>query len=396
MACTMNKKDLKRDCVKNGLYSTPAINDKLYLHYKGYNRIENLEEYTGLKALWLEGNGFTKIEGLEAQTLMRSLYLQENVIDKIEGLESLTLLDSLNLSKNFITKIENLGHMKELTSLNLAHNKISSVEGIRHLLEIPSLQSVDLQHNKLEDAEVLDVFEQMPDLRVLYLMGNNCVKNIKNYRRAVVSRCKQLKYLDERPVFEEERRRTDAWAAALNCEGGSIEAAQAAEREELDKIREEKRATDDRNHAAFTALVREGVELRRAREGAGFAGDSDSGVEEGKDINPFSGETIVPVPENPELTRLREERWGAKATAGADLESSAALQLPLPPAHARAPVPANSARGGVEDNDIWGDVPLMPPSAEGEVMPPLPPAPPASGASRAAASSSNVDLCELD
>ena len=49
----MNKKDLKRDCVKNGLYSTPAINDKLYLHYKGYNRIENLEEYTGLKALWL-------------------------------------------------------------------------------------------------------------------------------------------------------------------------------------------------------------------------------------------------------------------------------------------------------------------------------------------------------
>ena len=128
---TMDKKEMKRDCVKNGMYSTPAINDKLYLHYKGYSKIENLEEYTGVKALWLEGNGFSKIEGLDNQTEVRSLYLHENCIDKIENLEAQVNVDTLNLSKNFITKIENLSHMTQMTSLNLAHNKISTAEGVR-------------------------------------------------------------------------------------------------------------------------------------------------------------------------------------------------------------------------------------------------------------------------
>ena len=83
----MTKKLLREICKKDQMYSTPEYNDKLFLHYKGFAEIANLEEYTGLRALWLEGNGLTRITGLEQLHELRTLYLQENSIETIEGLE---------------------------------------------------------------------------------------------------------------------------------------------------------------------------------------------------------------------------------------------------------------------------------------------------------------------
>ena len=83
----MTAQRLREVCKKNDLYRTPAVNDKLYLHYEGFSEINGiaLGEYTGLKCLWLQGNGISKIKGMERLVHMRTLCLHENVIEKIEG-----------------------------------------------------------------------------------------------------------------------------------------------------------------------------------------------------------------------------------------------------------------------------------------------------------------------
>ncbi|XP_070986236.1 dynein axonemal assembly factor 1-like [Oncorhynchus clarkii lewisi] len=210
----MTKTFLKDHCKQNKLYMTPRLNDTLYLHFKGFSTIENLEEYTGLKCLWLECNGLLRIQNLHAQTDLRCLFLHQNLIHNLENLEPLSKLCTLNVCNNYIRTIENIACLPDLGTLQIAHNKLQTVGDVEHLSQCLSLSVLDMSHNLLDDPDILTVLERMPELRVLNLMGNEVIKKIPYYRKTMIIRLKQLTYLDDRPVFPKDRACAEAWGTA--------------------------------------------------------------------------------------------------------------------------------------------------------------------------------------
>ena len=242
------KKLLRSD--PQNYYSVPNLNEVLYIHYLGAERIECLEEFTDLRVIYLEGNCISEIEGLDNQEKLRCLYLHENLIKKIENLGNQEQLVSLNLSDNLISKIENLHKNPNLESLQLKRNRIgiNGLSDISELARYKKLSSLDLSNNYIDCEnweDFVKVFEQMDSLAVLYLQNNPIINKIPNYRKTMVARLKGLKYLDDRPVFDEDRR----FAEAFYHHGPE------AERQERKKFKEEEEEKHLRNHLAFKQML---------------------------------------------------------------------------------------------------------------------------------------------
>merc|ERR1712216_524294 len=85
------------------------------------------------------------------------------------------------------------------------------------------------------------------------LKGNPVLRNIPNYRKTVIASLPDLKYLDDRPVFEEDRRYAEAFVAA-GLEGG---------RGMRRIIKKEKEEYHTRQLVAFQRMMAEGKERKR-------------------------------------------------------------------------------------------------------------------------------------
>lgn len=228
-------------------YRTEELNDKLYLHYGGYAKLQNLEGFTGLKTLYAECNALESVEGLENCLEIRSLFLQENCFRKMTGIGRFKECWSLNLSSNFLEKIDEVRDLPKLNTLLVPKNRIG-FNGVDDLLDLvgSNVSCLDLQDNKIDDPEILpEVLMRMPNLSCLYLKGNPVTKKIPNYRKTVTACLRGLKYLDDRPVFPEDRR----YAEAFN-RGGMEE-----ERAERKRFKQEKDEQHRRNMENFKSMV---------------------------------------------------------------------------------------------------------------------------------------------
>lgn len=241
-------KAIMESCVKNQLYTIPELNEVLYLHFGGYQKIANLEPYCNLTSIWLNNNAIYEIEGLDTLTNLVCLYLQGNVIQEIKGLDKLVNLETLVLSHNYISNISGLEHCPKLHTLEIDHNRLKDVESIKGLLACKeSLGVLNLSDNKFEEEDIMDVIFQLSNLGVLKLEGNEIARTMSNYRRKIITTLTNLNYLDQQPVTSAERR-----IAIVYLANGPNAAMQ-----ERIKIKQEKEAEDERNRKMQRRIYRE-------------------------------------------------------------------------------------------------------------------------------------------
>lgn len=298
----MTKESVVASCKANGGYEAPHLNDQLYLHCKGYINIQHLEKYTNAKVLWLEQNAITSLSGMGTLQNLVSLFLQNNTIRSLDTFDApLSNLRILNISHNYIASLNGLAkYCPNLETLQASHNYIASLEACEDLWALSgTLTSVDLSFNaistvkKVEGApneegggaagngeedyhvipqsgEVADresfllnakpldplvlvqFFSKLPLLSVIYMQGNPIGRGLRHYRRNMILHLPSLKYLDERPVFQEERRVVEAW-------GRGGEEAEASERA---AIRDEKKKHLNSCVRVLTEKMEESREIR--------------------------------------------------------------------------------------------------------------------------------------
>jgi len=268
----MTPKRLIKICRRKEQYETPELNDALYLNHEGFSSIKNLEPYINVKSLFLDGNMISKIENISHLKGLRGLYLRKNQIERISNLEDLEDLNSLDLSGNGIKRIEGIRHLHKLETLNLENNKIYRAEDLEEIVHNKAISTLNLSGNMVKSPEeglkLINLLSALPNLKALYLKGNGFVNTMDWYRKQTVSTIRTLTFLDDRPIFENERRLNDAWKrggrAEEEAERKKINFEKAEKKRLTRKIRRQK--YEARRDAMFARLARERKEAEEQSE----------------------------------------------------------------------------------------------------------------------------------
>ncbi len=56
-----------------------------------------------------------------------------------------------------------------------------------------------------------EILAKMPNIAVVYLQNNLFNKHISHYRKVLITKISNLKYIDDKPIFEDEKRYAEAW-----------------------------------------------------------------------------------------------------------------------------------------------------------------------------------------
>ena len=73
--------------------------------------------------------------------------------------------------------------------LNLSNNHLETLDNVQHLEKLLGLCVLDISNNHINEPLIVKVLGNMPNLRVLNMMGNPVLRKIPSYRKTITLAC---------------------------------------------------------------------------------------------------------------------------------------------------------------------------------------------------------------
>lgn len=228
----MTEEVVIQQCKKHHGYSTPELNRNIYLNHLGLMNISSLNAFHQCRVLYLNNNAIDNLEGLHPLQNLHALYIGNNAIRNCKSFPMLPSLRLVDISSNFIESLEGLSSIPNLETLLASRNRVRNLRGVEGNRK---LMTIDVSKNAIErEEDIVPWILEMEGLRSCMLQGNRFVTSMQSYRKKIIAWVPSLRFMDQCPVFPEERSCAEAYA-----QGGTR--AEKAQRDENRRQEEQER-----------------------------------------------------------------------------------------------------------------------------------------------------------